>query len=120
MWFLAGRCAECGRVQRTSAYADAPPIVRNKPELLSRAFADDYPARAAREEREGRVKILVSVSPHGRVSDCVVAASSGSADLDEAACNSALRRARYRPATDAGGVPMATANVREAVNYKLH
>ncbi|WP_404478585.1 energy transducer TonB [Novosphingobium sp. BL-52-GroH] len=94
--------------------------VRDEPELISRAFADNYPTRAAREEREGGVTIAVDVSAQGRVTHCTVASSSGSPDLDEAACDAALRRARYRPATDAAGVPVATTNLRQTVSYTLN
>lgn len=111
---------EDGHAEQAGADAPAPAAMRDKPELLSRAFAADYPAAALREERQGRVEIILAVSTQGRVSDCEVAVSSGSADLDDSACGSALRRARYRPATDTTGAPIASTNVHETFNYKIN
>lgn len=67
----------------------------------------DYPLRALREEREGSVKVGLAVDRSGRVTECRVLASSGHADLDEAACNRLAARARFWPATDAAGEDMA-------------
>lgn len=66
---------------------------------------DDYPARALREERAGTTGIRLSVGADGRASDCEVTSSSGSPDLDEAACSYAKRRARFTPAKDGEGSP---------------
>jgi protein TonB len=58
-----------------------------------------------REEREGVTRFTVQVSPEGRVTNCSVTGSSGSPDLDDAACRSITRRARFNPATDGEGQP---------------
>jgi periplasmic protein TonB len=69
------------------------------------ATSEDYPSRALREEREGTTRFRVTVGPDGRVTDCQVTGSSGSPDLDEAACKNITRRARFAPATDGQGNP---------------
>ncbi len=69
------------------------------------ATTDDYPSRALREEREGTTRFRVSIGPDGRVTDCQVTGSSGSPDLDDAACKNITRRARFTPATDGDGKP---------------
>lgn len=69
------------------------------------ATTNDYPTRALREEREGTTGFRVTVGPDGRVTDCQVTSSSGSPDLDEAACANVKRRARFNPATDGEGQP---------------
>lgn len=69
------------------------------------ATTNDYPTRALREEREGTTGFRVTVGPDGRVTDCQVTSSSGSPDLDEAACANVRRRARFNPATDGEGQP---------------
>lgn len=69
------------------------------------ATANDYPARALREEREGTTGFRVTVNAEGRVSDCSITRSSGHADLDDATCRNITRRARFRPATDGNGQP---------------
>ena len=66
---------------------------------------DNYPARALREEREGTVGVRVTVTAQGRAANCQVTASSGSPDLDTAACQGMERYAQFNPALDAGGNP---------------
>lgn len=66
---------------------------------------DNYPARALREEKEGTVGVSVTVGPDGRVSACSVTSSSGTTDLDAAACDGMQRYARFDPALDAAGNP---------------
>ncbi|CDO36808.1 MULTISPECIES: energy transducer TonB [Novosphingobium] len=79
----------------------------------------NYPTRAAREEREGRVGVRVSIGPDGRVTACSVTSSSGSPDLDEAACDGMSRYARFNPALDTAGNP-TTDTYSTAIVYKLN
>lgn len=79
----------------------------------------NYPTRAAREEREGRVGVRVTVGPDGRVSACSVSGSSGSPDLDEAACDGMQRYARFDPALDEAGNPVSS-SYSTAIVYKLN
>jgi periplasmic protein TonB len=69
------------------------------------ATTDDYPSRALREEREGVTRFTVTVSAEGRVTNCSVTGSSGTPELDDAACRAITRRARFTPATDGEGNP---------------
>jgi protein TonB len=71
------------------------------------ATTDDYPSRALREEREGVTRFTLQVNAEGRVTDCTVTGSSGSPDLDEAACRALTRRARFKPATNGEGEEVA-------------
>src|SRR5688500_15661247 len=50
----------------------------------SRRIQENYPARAQRDEIQGRVGVRVSVGPNGRVASCSVTSPSGSSILDEA------------------------------------
>ncbi len=61
---------------------------------------DDYPAAALRANVQGIVTISWVVGASGRVTDCVVTTSSGSADLDRAACGAITLRARYPRAAE--------------------
>ncbi|EHJ61143.1 TonB-like protein [Novosphingobium pentaromativorans US6-1] len=79
----------------------------------------NYPTRAAREEREGRVGVRVTIGADGRVSSCSVTSSSGSPDLDEAACDGMSRYARFNPAIDTAGNP-TTDTYSTAIVYKLN
>ncbi|NJC32726.1 protein TonB [Sphingomonas jejuensis] len=75
----------------------------------------DYPARALREERSGTSSIRWEISTAGRVENCTVVASSGSPDLDRAACQAITRRGRYDPALDATGAPIRSSASRRVV-----
>jgi TonB family protein len=85
---------------------------------LSWITATDYPARAVRERREGRVEFEVAVSSHGAIRDCRVVRSSGSGDLDDATCQQIRRRAQFRPAYDSIGRAI-DGTYRSAVEWRL-
>ncbi len=72
----------------------------NLPELFS---TDDYPEQAIRNEEQGTVAFRLTIDRKGRVSDCTVTQSSGSATLDRASCSIVERRARFVPARDTQG-----------------
>lgn len=67
----------------------------------------DYPPRAIREGREGTTAFRVSIGTDGRVTECMIIRSSGSQDLDEATCAKVSKRAKFEPATDSAGNPVA-------------
>lgn len=73
---------------------------------------DDYPPRAITEEKEGTSVIAWTINTQGRVENCRTIQSSGSSDLDEAACRLLTRRGRYTPAKDQDGNPIATTKQR--------
>jgi periplasmic protein TonB len=77
-----------------------------------------YPARALREDREGRVGIRVEINADGRVTDCTVTSSSGTPELDQAACDGMRRYARYSPALDDAGNP-TTGSASTAIVYRI-
>ena len=73
---------------------------------LGSYFSDaDYPAAAQRNEEQGTTAVALTVGPDGRVTDCRVTSSSGSATLDAATCNILRRRARFTPARGSDGNP---------------
>jgi len=74
--------------------------------------SDDYPPAALREEREGVVRITWQINEQGRVENCSVVNSSGSPDLDDAACRLITRRGRYSPAKDENGNPTRSTDAR--------
>jgi protein TonB len=79
---------------------------------------ENYPPRAVREEREGRVGVTVVIGPDGKVTSCSVSNSSGSSDLDEAACSGMQRYARFNPALDDAGEP-TSGRYSTTIIYKL-
>lgn len=68
---------------------------------------DDYPLSAKRANEEGTVRFALDVSASGAITACRIVESSGFPDLDRQTCESAMLRARFKPATDAHGQPTA-------------
>jgi len=69
---------------------------------------NSYPRRAINEEREGEVRFRLAVGADGNPTGCTVTRSSGHADLDDAACKAIVRVARFKPALNAAGDPIAS------------
>ena len=94
----------------------APPVVSKASEPRGNPAdwitTDDYPPSSIRAEEEGTTVIKWTINAQGRVENCVTTESSGSNALDQAACRALTRRARYTPATDAAGNPIATTQTR--------
>lgn len=80
--------------------------------------ADDYPAAALRSAQEGTVTVKLAISSSGGVAGCDILRSSGSSALDETTCRMIQRRARYRPAFDHDGRPVASFD-RHTVRWTL-
>jgi len=73
----------------------------------------DYPIAALTAGRSGRVVVGLTVSPEGRPMRCETVRSSGWAQLDERACTVLMKRARFGPAHDEGGAPVASMVMRQ-------
>jgi protein TonB len=71
------------------------------------ANEDDYPAMDLRMNHEGMVRFQLAIGVDGRVSSCTVTQSSGWPGLDSATCALVTKRARFTPAQDESGQPMA-------------
>jgi protein TonB len=87
--------------------------------MTANLFQDeDYPASALRAGESGVVGFVAEVGPDGRVTDCVITASSGSAALDLTTCRLVKLRARFVPALDEAG--RATADrLRGRIAWRL-
>ena len=83
-----------------------------------RRIIEDYPSRALRQEEEGTVGVRVTVGTDGKVSACSVTATSGSSILDEAACRSIQRYARFEPALNDAGNPIS-GNWSTRITYQI-
>jgi len=79
---------------------------------------DDYPPSAIRAEEEGVVGISLRIDAEGRIESCGVTASSGHASLDQATCRLYQRRARFTPARDDAGTPIA-ATFTDRIRWQL-
>ena len=69
---------------------------------------EDYPVELASAGEEGYVTVGFTIGTDGLVSDCHVVRSSGYPRLDAIPCNVIAARARFSPARDARGQPVAT------------
>jgi len=92
--------------------ADSPPTgpvppVRPSADLSALFGPRDYPLEAIRRAEHGDVGFRLVVGPNGRVTRCDILASSGSRALDEVTCRILRERARFRPARDSLGRPVA-------------
>lgn len=68
---------------------------------------DDYPVEALDRNEQGDVGVLIKVDPTGVVSDCVIE-HSVSAILDTRTCELIRQRAKFSPARDRLGRPIAS------------
>lgn len=80
--------------------------------------SNDYPPEALRQRIEGTVKAKMEIGPDGKVSNCHIEESSGSAVLDDQTCAILSARAHFRPDTDAKGKPIAS-YARRTVTWRL-
>ena len=78
----------------------------------------DYPAISLRNHEEGTTTFRLTISPQGRVSECMILSSSGSPSLDEATCALITRRALFRPAVDKRGKE-TTGNYNNRVRWTI-
>lgn len=66
----------------------------------------DYPPAALRAGMQGETRTLITIGTDGRVSDCRIQKSSGSALLDAHSCALVTARFVFDPALDAKGRPV--------------
>jgi TonB family protein len=75
--------------------------------LVSLVRSSDYPAEAAAGGISGKVIVRLTIAPSGHPVGCDFIARSGSEPLDRTTCAIFLDRARFEPALDAQGKPVA-------------
>ncbi|WBO24656.1 energy transducer TonB [Sphingomonas abietis] len=80
--------------------------------------SEDYPADAIRLKVEGATGFRLDIDADGAVARCTVTATSGSDELDQTACELLVRRARFSPAMDASGHPIA-ATYSSSVRWQI-
>src|ERR1043165_2453500 len=68
----------------------------------------DYPDDAVRADQQGYVTVSFTIGVDGRMTNCKVIRSSGYPILDAVPCKVLPKRARFTPAKDANGAPVAT------------
>jgi TonB family protein len=102
--------SSAARSATTAADATGDGIAAGPPSPASGNRPPKYPAEALRRRIEGTVLLSVEVRPSGDTGAVAVARSSGHRSLDDAAVQ-AVRKWRFRPATDAAGAVVPTSTV---------
>jgi TonB family protein len=89
--------------------------LQRQPELLEQRWyrPSDYPKQAFRNGMSGTVVLKFQVDAEGRVSNCTAVASPDHDAFDEDSCELLTKRARYRPALDSSGRPVAVTMVTD-------
>jgi len=79
----------------------------------------EYPESARAAGDEGRVRARLSIGTTGRVTGCNVVQASGSRALDDFVCRILTRSARFTPAKDSNGNPIADSYTTPTIIFKL-
>jgi len=66
----------------------------------------------------GTVRFTLTIDGEGRISNCTITGSTGHSVLDRATCRLLEDRARFEPARDAAGNPVA-GGYASAVNWTI-
>lgn len=88
-------------------------------EVWAQQIQANYPFGALRAMVEGTVGVRVDIAPTGNIMRCRVTASSGSAILDNGACEAMVRFAQFEPARDANGDP-TDGTYATRITYKMN
>ena len=80
---------------------------------------DAYPPSSVRDQEQGISGLTFEVNAQGRIENCRVSSSSGSATLDRTACSLVTRRGRYSPALNAAGQPVPGGTKTLRFTWKL-
>ena len=107
--------------QALPALPTAPTPKRRSRSLVSLGSMirdDEYPAEALHNGVEGTVAFRLLVGPDGLVAGCTITRSSGSALLDATTCRLVSKRARFSPARDRKGRPVAD-NVTAQIVWRI-
>lgn len=70
--------------------------------------SDDYPNSQLISGTQGLIQFRLSIDEEGRVSDCHIQQSTRPAEFDRTVCRIMTTRARFEPALDAAGKPIAS------------
>ncbi|PKP86977.1 MAG: hypothetical protein CVT78_07425 [Alphaproteobacteria bacterium HGW-Alphaproteobacteria-17] len=68
----------------------------------------DYPPGMARTFQPGLVEFRLSIDPTGKVTECRIQQSTNPDGFNAAVCKAMMRRARFQPARDKNGEPIAS------------
>ncbi len=101
------------------AQASAGPAYPARGEVRSLFSSDDYPESALLLGQEGTAQARLTVGADGQPTECAIVRSSGHEALDLATCKVLMTRARFRPARDSAGRPMADQIVSPPISWRI-
>ncbi|MEL6876308.1 MAG: energy transducer TonB [Pseudomonadota bacterium] len=70
-------------------------------------LASDYPSHSLRLGHQGATTFQIEVLADGKIGDCSILKSSGHKELDQASCRAMTANAKFHPAVDKDGNPVA-------------
>lgn len=76
--------------------------------IWAQKIQENYPAHLLRAEQQGTVAVRLTITKDGKPTFCEVTGYSGPASFNDTACLQLLRHAKFAPATDAAGNPVAS------------
>ena len=78
----------------------------------------DYRSNWIRKELSGSASFVLAIDARGKVTDCTIVRSTGHNELDNATCSLIERRAKFNPAKDSHGNPVA-GSYANTVNWRI-
>ena len=78
----------------------------------------DYPLDMLRSGQSAIVEFRLSIGPDGKPTACHIQSTTRPKEFDDAVCKSVMRRARFDPALDADGKPLASF-YRNTVRFQI-
>ena len=115
VWSLLALWTSSASAQEQSKARRATPV--NLGEWAVK-IQQDYPVEALQNRKDGVVTMRIAIGEDGRVRNCDVTNSSGSASLDEAACRGMVDHALYSAARDHAGAPISD-TVTQSIRYVI-
>lgn len=76
--------------------------------IWAKKIQESYPRHLAQTEQQGSVAVRLTIDKQGAPTFCEVTAYSGPASFNDTACLQLLRHARFAPAPNAAGDPVAS------------
>lgn len=80
--------------------------------------SSDYPKNMLLARQSAIIEFRLNVGPDGTPTACRIQSTTRPKEFDDAVCKSVMRRARFLPALDADGVPIAS-YYRDSVHFRI-
>lgn len=81
--------------------------------------SEDYPSAMLRNGNQGLVQFRLMVGADGKPTSCHIQRSTRPKELDDMVCHNLMRRARFTPALDAEGKPIAS-YFQSSVRFQIY